>query len=269
MKKILKFIFIVIIFYFISINCNASTNTYVRSSNNLRVPADVKVDGNNISKILNTPSVSSSEKIYDYAEMFSSEQESNLFDQISDYVRKTKFDCVIVTTRDLLGLSITNYTYNFYDYNDFKDDGVIFVIYENNDKKEIFMGTSGNKDSKVFNIYNESMINTTLKYLYDNSISKKKYYEASENFVKIVDGFYDRSSSGGYIVDKDGRIVKDIPILEIIIMSLAISFIIIVVYIGKVHKRTTSDNSLLLNCLDKNTIMIKLKSDKLVDTIVK
>ena len=268
MKKLLNFIFIVALFYFISINCYASTNTYVRSSNNLRVPADVKVDGNNINNILSTPSVSSSEKIYDYADMFSTEQENKLFDQISDYVRKTKYDCVIVTTRDLLGLNITNYTYNFYDYNDFKDEGVIFVIYENNDKKEIFMGTSGNKNSKVFSIYNQEMINTTLKYLYDNSVSKKNYYEASKHFVMIVDGFYDRSSSG-YVVDKDGNIVRDIPFLEIIILSLAISFIIIVIVIGKTYKSNKTKKNNIIDNLDKNTVMIKLKSDKLVDTIVK
>jgi p-aminobenzoyl-glutamate transporter AbgT len=84
----------------------------------------------------------------------------------------------------------------------------------------------------------------------------------------IVDGFYDRSSSG-YVVDKDGNIVRDIPFLEIIILSLAISFIIIVIVIGKTYKSNKTKKNNIIDNLDKNTVMIKLKSDKLVDTIVK
>ena len=121
--------YVLIIFFLVPITCMASTNTYQRTRENLIVPKDVIVDNNNINDILNTPAVSSMEKVYDYANLYSEEEENNLFQQISDYIDKSSIDVALVTTRDLNGFSLSDYAYHFYDYNDFKDSGVVFVIY--------------------------------------------------------------------------------------------------------------------------------------------
>lgn len=253
----------------VCINCNASTNTYVRTQDNLRVPSNVEVTSDNINNILNTPSVSSSEKIYDFAEVLSKKEEDKIFEQISEYIKNTKWDAVIVTTNDLRGFNISSYTYNFYDYNDFKGSGIIFVIYVNNGNPEIFIGNSGDKDGKIFQVYNDQMINSTLKYLYENSVSKGKYGEACENFVKIIDGFYNKNVSGNYKVDDDGQIVKSVPIFEIIVIAVALTFIIMVVLVTRFKSKRHFVTDTLGNKIDNNTMIIKNEYDNLVDTIVK
>ena len=67
MKKIFNYIILGLILLIIKCDCFASTNTFERTPSNLRVPNDIVVDNNSINKILATPSVSSSEKIYDFA----------------------------------------------------------------------------------------------------------------------------------------------------------------------------------------------------------
>ena len=60
----------------VSINVFASTNTYTRTNDNLLVPEDVTVTSNNINDILKTPAVFSSEKIYDFADLYTDNEET-------------------------------------------------------------------------------------------------------------------------------------------------------------------------------------------------
>lgn len=269
MKRFINYIILVLLIFIVKCDCFASTNTYERTSSNLRVPNDIVVDNNSINKILATPSVSSNEKVYDFANLLSDKEEKELFNNITEFVNLSKLDCAIVTTNDLLGFNINEYTYNFYDFNYFKSDGVIFVIYVKDDYSEIFMGTSGQQNSKVFSIYDESMINSTLRYLFENSIKQKKYHEACINFVKIVDGFYKKKAGGDYQVTDDGRIVKKIPFLEITILALAVTFIITIIFVMKSGKNKNKKDVELDDNIDKNTLIIKLLYDNLIDTSVK
>ena len=86
MKKIKFVVFWFILFFIFSINVNASSNTYTRSNNNLLVPKDVIVTSENINAILNTPAVSSSEKIYDFANLLTDAEEKKLFKEINEYI---------------------------------------------------------------------------------------------------------------------------------------------------------------------------------------
>ena len=100
-------------------------------------------------------------------------------------------DIVIVTTSDLRGFQIPEYTYNFYDYNDFKSDGVILVIYAPGGKNpEIFMGNSGVKDSYIFTVYNEGRVNQILAYIYNGYIKDKAYFDACDKYIDIIKGYY-------------------------------------------------------------------------------
>lgn len=268
MKKVFNYIILGLILLIIKCDCFASTTTFERTPSNLRVPNDIVVDNNSINKILATPSVSSSEKIYDFAKLLSEKEEKAIFESINNYNKMSNFDCAIVTTNDLLGFNINEYTYNFYDFNYFKSDGVIFVIYVKDDYSEIFMGTSGRQNSKVFSIYDEAMINSTLRYLFENSIKEKKYNEACVNFVKIVDGFYQKKEKGEYHVTSTGKIVKRIPFIEITILSAAITFIITIILVMKSDTNRKKDFDLDSH-IDKNSLIIKLLYDNLIDTSIK
>ena len=116
MKYIRYIVLSFVMFFIFTINTNASTNTYIRTSDNLLVPSDVVVDSNNINNIMKTPSVSSSEKLYDFADLLTDSEEEKLVKRINKYVNSSTIDVAIVTTNDLLGFSIDDYAYNFYDY---------------------------------------------------------------------------------------------------------------------------------------------------------
>lgn len=267
MKKIINYLILVLIVTVFKTNCYAITDTYVRSKDNMRVPKDVVVDSNNYNAIINTPSISSSEKIYDFVGVLSDSQKKKLHKDLSDYIKLSGYDVAIVITNDLNGKSISNYAYNFYDYNDFKKEGTVFVIYYGNDPS-IYMGNVGPSSSRLFAIYNDTVINSTLKYIYDNSISKGNYYEACVNYVKIINGFYEKKSTKDYKVNADGKIVKSIPILELFIISFAVTSILVVILITK-NKKKSNNKYDIDNNVDKSLIVIRLEYDKLIDNVAK
>jgi uncharacterized protein len=234
----------------------------------MRVPSDVTVDSNNYNDILNTPSVSSSEKIYDFADLYTDSEEKDLFSYISDYIKNTNIDVCIVTTNNLNGFGISDYAYNFYDYNDFLEEGVVFVISVANTEPEIFMGNSGKSDGDVFTIYSDSRINQTLAYVYKD-IASGNYYTASLNYIKILDGFYSKDRGGNYRVDEDGNIVKEIPWIEIVILALAITFIIVLIFIYKLtNNGKFSYKNILEEKLNSKTLMVKNNGDVLIDSVI-
>lgn len=270
MKKYFNYLLVIFITLFIfKYNCYASTNTYVRSDDNLRVPSDVKVDGSNYNDIIKTPSVSSSEKIYDFAEILSAKDEEILFENLTTYSKHTNYDAVIVTTKDLNGFDISNYSYNFYDYNDFKDEGVVFVIYTGEPEISIFMANSGPESSELFQIYSDKMIQSTLEYLYKNSISKNNYFEACNNYIKIIKVFYDKKAPGDFEVDENGNVIKTVPILEIVIIAAASTFIIMVLLITSTKHKKKYVSTNIKEKIDNNTMIIRVDYDKLIDSVIK
>ena len=76
--KYIKLLIVFILFISIPKNCLASTNTLTRTREKPLVPDRVIVDENNIDEILLTPAVSSNEKIYDFAELYTEEEEKKL-----------------------------------------------------------------------------------------------------------------------------------------------------------------------------------------------
>lgn len=253
-------------FFLFNINCFASVNSYTRTEANLLVPNDVVVDANNKSNILKTPAVSSSEKIYDYADLFTDDEEKKIFEKLYDYAKETKFDAVVVTTKDLKGFSISDYSNNFYDYNDFMNDGTIFVICMSGNEPEIYMGNSGDHSGKIFEVYSDSRINQTLEYVYKD-ISTGNYSKAINDYINILDGFYRIDNGGNYKVDKEGKIVKSIPWIEIIILSVTLTFIIVVLLLYKINRK----KGVVVNfekCINSDTLMVRTDSDKLIDSLM-
>jgi len=265
MKYIKIFVVGCFLFLFLSLECNASTRVFTRSNQNLLVPEDVVVDQSNLNNILSTPAVSSAEKVYDYAELFTDEEGKKIVKKINEYINNAMIDVAIVTTKDLKGKSIADYAYNFYDYNDFMNDGVIFVIYMNKDNPEIYMGNSGNKDGKVFNIYTDTRINQTLEYVYKD-IKAGNYYKAVDNYVKILSGFYNIERNGDFRVNGEGEVVQHIPWIEIVILALALTFIVIVILFCLLNRKRESID--LFQKVNTDTLMVRTDGDNLVGTMI-
>ena len=260
---------IIMIFLFSPNFVFASTRTFTRTAEEPLVPSDVLVKDDNLQDILKTPAVPASEKVYDYADLFSDSEERELFRQIIDFVDDSNIDVVIVTTKNLNGYGIKDYAYNFYDYNDFKIEGVIFVISLEGKEPEIYMGNSGDSTGKVLTTYTNVRINQTLKYVYQD-IAIGHYYSAASNFVKIIKGFYEIDRNGDYYVGEDGSIIRNLPWTEIVILTLAISLIIIILCLLQIRNNNRISNKFSLGSLiDNNTLTVKLNSDEYIESIFK
>ncbi len=259
-----KKIFIVLIITFIIFNINCFAIEYKRSNDNLLIPSDVFVDSSNIDNILKTPAISSKDKIYDFLNILSDQEKHELKNKIDEFIKETKIDISIVTTNDLCGFSINQYSNNFYDYNDFLNEGIIFVIYFNDIEPEIYMGNIGDKSSKVFDIYNDKRINQTLAYVYKD-IENKNYYKAIDDYINILDGFY-RLNGDNYKVSKEGKVVKSINWFEIGVLSICLTFIINIFLLRKLKvKNTFIDYE---DKIDNDSLIIKTDSETIVSNIV-
>jgi len=264
--KYFKYLFIVI-FLFGFISVFASTHTYTRTESDLLVPDDVVVDDSNRSIIMKTPAVNTNEKIYDFADLFTSKQETLLYQQLEKYVSYSGIDAVVVTVRDLGDFTIESYTNSFYDYNAFLEDGMILVFYKEQDKMNAYVGRKGEEDSKVYTIYTNSRINQILKVVRED-IAKKDYNGATDNYIQTLFGFYNMDQNGDYRVGEDGKFKGRIWI-EIGIITFSITFIAVAFLIRKIM-----DNNYLKykndleNKINKSDSVMQKEEENYIDSIL-
>lgn len=243
-----------------SFNCSASVNTYTRTENNLLVPKDVVVDIDNMNDILNTPAVSSSEKIYDYADILTDTQEDEVYKKLIDYINITGIEAVIVTSRNLGGYTTGEAINNFYNYNDFNDDAVVFYIYISDVEPDIYMITNGMGN----NFYTQERIPQILEYVYKD-IAEGNYGQAVDNYINILSGFY--NLDGNYKVDKNGNVVQDIPWIEIVVLAVTLTFIIVVILVSRFGLGKRKKFSLYKK-INQSTLRVRTDSDEEIVTEV-
>lgn len=169
MNKI-KYILLIIL-VFLAINVQASTTTYERSRDNLGVNDWITVTNRNIDDILKTPKVDANEKVYDFADLFSDAEETEIYNKISAYSELSHFDLAVVTINENNKRSEVEYADNFYDYNDFgfneTRDGMIFLI--DMDNRQIYISTNG----YAVRQYDDYRIDQIIDAGYDNLRNQK------------------------------------------------------------------------------------------------
>ena len=193
MKKI-KYLLAVLLFS-LSLVVNAKVETYERTKENYRVPSDVTVSQYNERDVLSTPSVDESKKVYDFAELLSDSQENSLYDSIIKFINNTGLDVVIVTTNDNPGKTVKNEAADFYDYNYFRKNGVIFLI--DMEIREYTIVTTGS----AMDIYTNSEIDMMLDNVYPY-MAGKNYYSACRSFMEDLEDFYVEQNND-YYYDED------------------------------------------------------------------
>lgn len=258
MKKIFKITFIFVI-SLVFINTYASTKTFTRTADKPLVPSGITVDSTNKEAILSTPAVDASEKVYDFAELLSEEEENKLVKTINEYIDNTGYDLVFLTVKDLGKKDATNYMYNFYDYNDFKKNGTLFLVNPTSNGIATYMITAG---EEAANLYTQDRIQKTLKHLYP-AFKGGDTYKGAEVYVKICAGFYNINRDKNARIDASGNVVKTIPWIEIVIIAFASTFIIMFILIKK--NKNTLVTPERVSYLNTNSMVINRDSDMLID----
>lgn len=261
MKKIL----ISLCLLFLPLSVLASTNTFERTLDDLRVNDYVEVNSSNKSIILRTPSVDASEKVYDFADLFSDEEEQELYDKLTSFIEKYNMDFAVVTINDNNKSSAMNYADDFYDYNDFgvndTNDGLLFLI--DMDTRNYYVSTTG----ESIRMYNDSRIDGLLDYA-ESDMRSGNYFSAASKIISRASTYADSGIPSGnensYIGEK-GQIkyIKKINYLSAAILSFIISIIVIIILIAK--------NRMIKKALSADTYISKAlkiteKSDKFLTT---
>jgi len=209
MKKI--FYIIITITLLFTLNVKASTNTIERTEeNNYGVKKETDYH-DKLNTIMNTKYVNANEKIYDFSDILTDEEEQDLKKKIDEFMTKTNMELVFVTDDVPYTSDDTNTAYaeDFYFYNDFglntkHYDGIIFFrnTYQADPYYEIrFIGEA--------QLYYTPIYEDILDELY-NDIHEENYKKAFDNLIYQLNGYYDRgihSEMEGYTLDDKGHLV--------------------------------------------------------------
>lgn len=253
------FLLLTFILLLFPLNTFASTNTFDRDLDNLRIPSIIEVTENNKQIILNTPSVNETEKIYDFANLFSDIEEKSLYDLSTDYINKYNMDLVIVTISSNNKSSTRDYGMDFYDYNMFGTDnkrsGILLVIDMENRRYE--MVTTG----EAIIMYDDNRIDNILDFII-NDFKLGNYFDACSSFINQSDYYASKGipTSNKYAtVDEYGNITvnRPTPYIILIVIDLIITSVIIAILVGKnkmVKKRTEATEYMIKDSKNIRTV---------------
>lgn len=246
-KKLLISYFFILLLFTLLYSTYASTNVRTRTSDNLYVNKNISITASKKQIILNTPSVDASEKIYDFANLFSEGEEIELYDQAQKFIEKENLDIAIVTISTNNKTSSMAYADDFYDYNDFGigDDSSGILLLIDMDKRNIWISTTGEAIEK----YSDSKIDNMLDKI-QPCIKNKNYYEGAKEFINYSDSRRKQISLILFIIG--------------IILSAIIASAFCGIFALK-HKPVKLSNN-ANNYLDKSSINITNRKDIFVST---
>jgi len=264
-KRIILLIVCVFSFCFFIEDVYADFDIYERTAEKPLVPDNVVIDDTNRDIILKTPAVDASKKIYDFADILIDKEEYKLYLSLKNYTKETDLDAIIVTTDDLLDFKFKDYVNNFYYYNDFDRNAVIFVVSFVDGKPNIFMACYG---SKAESVYTDPRIKETLQYVF-KFIKNEEYYKGLDDYISILLGFYNLDREGNYRVNKNGDVVLSVPYLEISVIACSLTIIFIVIsFIKLLSMNRLVSNFRYVDLLDSSSMFVKTDKDELIDTVV-
>jgi uncharacterized protein len=235
MKKIV----LSLIIFLLPIVSFASTNTYPRTEDDLRINSWITVTEENKDNILNTPSVNEEEKIYDFADLYTDEEEKNLYSAVYDYTQRRNLDLVIVTINDNFE-STQEYADDFYDYNNFgygtDRDGLLFLVDMEN--RYVYISATGG----AMSLYPDVECNMITEQVY-TYFSDQNYYDGTYQMIKTLDTYYEISYNDSNI-DEYKYNTADVNYLYVFIFATVCTIIGIVILIKRndlVKVATTSE----------------------------
>lgn len=264
MKKILRLFIFTILMISFTYPVNASTITYERNeANNYGVNKKWYVGAANKYNVENTPLVDASEKIYDFADILTDEEENEILIDVKNFIETTNMDMVILTVNMPYSYDDKNHEYatDFYDYNDF---GIDFEKYSG-----VLLLRNSWESDPYYNVY--MFGNSQLYYNFDRSeamldsiyydFRSHNYLSGYKEFISSYLNYYEAgipSEYKNYYVDDMGFLKQKYtpPIFIALFISLAVSGITIAIMISKnkmVKKQTTAKEYLNSSSIKYNT----------------
>ena len=221
--------------------------------------------------IINVKAVDTSEKVYDFANVLSTEEKELLKEKIDKYIETYNMDMAVVTVRYHNYDTTEKYADEFYDTNGFgigaTEDGIICVI--DFSKGKTFTEHISTKGNAII-MYDDARIDKILDAIdYAWEKNNTDYYSMFNAFIDKTDYFASKgipSSNKHVKLDEFGKpfLERPFPWFRITLISLIVSTVVVLILIFRnkmVHKAKNADDY-----IDKNSINITTREDKFVTT---
>lgn len=254
MKKIFKITLVMLTIFILNIvPVYASTNTKERTEDNYLVEDWVTVTEDNKNNILTTPAIDATEKVYDFADLFTDEEEQQLYTRITNYINEYNLDLAVVTI-DENNKTPREYADDFYDYNDFNQQGgVLFLI--DMDNRKIYMSTTG----QAIKMYNDYRINTALDEVY-TYMSDEEYYEGTSSYIDKISNY---AKEGIPTSNKEEKSLTSSIFISLLIGLIGTAIIMaILIFKNKMVRKATTAREYL----NKNSIKIQNMGEILISS---
>ena len=272
MKKI-KILLIAILTFVIAISVNAEVVTQDRTTlDNYGVSKKWKITDSNKQNILNTPKVDASEKIYDFENVLTDTEKTELKAKIDEYMEKTGFELVIVIKNLPYSFDKENedYAADFYDYNDFglelnKYGGTLLFrnTYEANPYYDFYMFG----DAQLY-YQGDGRNDYILDSIYSD-LHSGNYFQGFSFYIHQLSNYYDSGISKdlkNYYVDDMGYLHKEykVPYLFIIPFSVILTIISMSIMVGK--NRMIKKATGATDYLDRTSTTFTQRVDNLISS---
>ncbi|MBQ6135268.1 MAG: TPM domain-containing protein [Bacilli bacterium] len=293
-RKLLFFILLLLIISILPVH--AKPETYDRNTlEDYGVRKNWTINENNLNNVLRTYAVNASEKIYDFSEILTEDEEKQLREKIDAFEKKHHMELIILTDSYEYPESLKNscysdtmadkeifrindeYAADFYDYNDFGMDYNMsgILIFRNTAIDPCFdamyydMYTFGN--AQLY--FDQSRYDTVLDAIFDD-LHSDNYLSGFESFISKVDSYVTSGKPSAleqYYVDESGYLQKlpatyHVPWGMCAAVSGVITLIVILILVHKnkmVHKAVQASAYLA-----KDTVHITNRQDVFVTSHV-
>ena len=195
-------------------------------------------------------------KLYDYAQVLNNNEEEKIKSELNKFINQTNSDIVIVSVKYYGFNNVEEYANEFYNKNQFKNDGVILII-DLKDKPKYFIKGFGKLNEK----FTPGVIDKINSELKDES----KYYNVCMSFIKSANEVNDIKASIEFNITKKNSLkyLFYYVIISLIIPSIIISIIYILSY-KKLNKLNQDDS--IVKFSKENNIKIISKKDEYIST---
>ena len=152
---------------------------------------------NEASYVSGAPRVSGKPRVYDGAGLLSSDEASSLTKKLKDLSNKHNMDIIVLTSDTLNGMDTDNYADDFYDYNGYRDDGVLLFI--SMSTSEMYISTKGRGTDYITDY--------GIDYIFDQisgDLSSGRFYDACLKYADQTDKMLKEAESGN-VIDVDNK----------------------------------------------------------------
>ena len=265
-RKILKLTLIIVTFIsayiILPTTVNAEVKTYNREElKNYGVNKKWNINTNNKDNILKTYAVDSNQKVYDFSNILTDEEEQKLTDRMNSFTEKYKIDIVILTDNYQYTEDSQNTTFatDFYDYNDFginyeKYDGV--MLFRNTYEQNPYFDAYSFGNAQLY--FYDTRLSDTLDYIYDD-IHSEAYYSGFNKFIDKMEEYYNEGKLTDYYVDESGFLQKQ-KTASYYLKMIGLSMLIALVITGIIIYILIKKNKMVLKATKATAYMNKEKS---------